>query len=90
MKLRKLVSPEIILNPQYALICDLPASLLSLLLTFIIVCCFTLIFIQEKEPSKEEEEVDIDLNDPEVEKAAIKIQAGFKGFQTRKEMQSKV
>ncbi|XP_071173440.1 triadin-like isoform X5 [Mytilus edulis] len=47
---------------------------------------------EEKVPEKkeeEEEEVDIDLNDPDVEKAAIKIQAGFKGFQTRKEMQSK-
>lgn len=33
------------------------------------------------------EEVDIDLNDHEVEKAATKIQAGFKGYKTRKEMQ---
>ncbi|XP_063441381.1 uncharacterized protein LOC134721963 isoform X7 [Mytilus trossulus] len=47
---------------------------------------------EEKVPEKKEEVeevVDIDLNDPDVEKAAIKIQAGFKGFQTRKEMQSK-
>ena len=41
-------------------------------------------------PSKEDEEiVDIDLDDPEVEKAATKIQAGFKGHQTRKEMREK-
>lgn len=32
-----------------------------------------------------ESEIDIDLTDPEVEKAATKIQAGFKGFKTRKE-----
>lgn len=38
---------------------------------------------------KTEEEVDIDLNDPETEKAALKIQAGFKGFQARKEIQAK-
>lgn len=38
-----------------------------------------------KEESKEEE-VDIDLTDPEVEKAATKIQAGFKGMKTRKEI----
>jgi hypothetical protein len=31
------------------------------------------------------EEIDIDLNDPEVEKAAVKIQASFKGFKQRKE-----
>lgn len=28
--------------------------------------------------------VDIDLNDPEVGKAAVKIQAGFKNFMARK------
>lgn len=41
----------------------------------------------KEEGVKEEEEVDIDLNDPEVEKAPTKIQAGFKGYKTRKEMQ---
>ncbi|XP_022325724.2 uncharacterized protein LOC111125839 isoform X4 [Crassostrea virginica] len=39
---------------------------------------------------EEEEEVDIDLNDPEVEQAALKIQAGFKGFQARKEIKDKM
>lgn len=39
--------------------------------------------------TKEEEKVDIDLNDPETEKAALKIQAGFKGYQTRKEIAAK-
>ena len=32
------------------------------------------------------EEIDIDLTDPEVAKAAEKIQAGFKGYKTRKEL----
>lgn len=43
-------------------------------------------------PSKEatnpcapnEEVVDIDLNDPEVQKAAVFIQSGFKGFKAKK------
>ena len=35
---------------------------------------------------KDEEEIDIDLDDPDVEKAATKIQAGFKGYKTRKGM----
>lgn len=29
-----------------------------------------------------EEEIDIDLKDPEVEKAALKIQSKFRGFKT--------
>ena len=33
---------------------------------------------------EQEEEIDIDLNDPDVEKAALKIQAQFKGFKGRK------
>ena len=33
---------------------------------------------------QQEEEVDIDLNDPEVEKAANKIQAQFKGLKSRR------
>lgn len=46
---------------------------------------------QEGEPSAEEgkETIDIDLNDPEVEKAATKIQAGFKGMKTRQEVAAK-
>merc|ERR1711860_424302 len=31
-----------------------------------------------------EEEFDIDLNDPECDKAALKLQSGFRGHQTRK------
>lgn len=40
------------------------------------------------EEKKEDEEVDIDLKDPEVEKAALKIQAGFKGMQARQEIKA--
>lgn len=32
--------------------------------------------------------IDIDLNDPEVEKAAFKIQAGFRGHLARKNIKS--
>lgn len=46
---------------------------------------------EKSEDTKDtEEEVDIDLTDPDVEAAAVKIQAGFKGFKTRKEMKSAV
>ena len=50
----------------------------------------TEITVSPKEEIKQgEEEIDIDLNDPEVEAAATKIQAGFKGHKTRKEMKDK-
>ena len=39
------------------------------------------------ENKNEEEEIDIDLEDPDVEDAAVKIQAGFKGMKARKEVQ---
>jgi hypothetical protein len=45
--------------------------------------------LEKQEKETQEEEIDIDLNDPEVEQAATKIQAGFKGHQTRKEMKKK-
>jgi hypothetical protein len=41
---------------------------------------------EKKEEKKEEEEVDIDLDDPNTENAALKIQAGFRGYKTRKEI----
>ena len=37
----------------------------------------------------EDEEIDIDLDDPEVAAAATKIQAGFRGSQVRKEVTAK-
>lgn len=38
------------------------------------------------ETKAEEEEIDIDLEDPQTEKAAIMIQAQFRGFKTRKDI----
>ena len=35
---------------------------------------------------EKEDEIDIDLEDPDVQDAAVKIQAGFKGMKTRKEL----
>lgn len=43
--------------------------------------------VAEKES---EEVIDIDLNDPDVEKAALKIQAGFKGFRKAKKANRQV
>ena len=42
--------------------------------------------IENNVAAKKDEEVDIDLNDPDVEQAATKIQAGFKGMKARKEV----
>merc|ERR1712079_107187 len=44
--------------------------------------------LKESNDSKliDEEIIDIDLNDPDVENAATKIQAGFKGMKARKEV----
>ncbi|KAJ8019374.1 Sperm surface protein Sp17 [Holothuria leucospilota] len=39
---------------------------------------------ETEKTSPAEEEIDIDLNDPEVGKAALKIQAGFRGYKDRK------
>ncbi|CAH0547484.1 unnamed protein product [Brassicogethes aeneus] len=40
---------------------------------------------KSKDQKLEEEELDIDLTDPELNKAAVKIQASFRGHMTRKE-----
>jgi hypothetical protein len=46
--------------------------------------------VEESVSAKEaEEEIDIDMDDPETELAATKIQAGYKGMKTRKEMKAK-
>ena len=44
----------------------------------------------KKDPQPEEEEVDIDLEDPEVGKAAVKIQGAFRGIQNRKQKKNNV
>ena len=40
------------------------------------------------EQGRDQEEIDIDLEDPDVEMAATKIQAGFRGLQTRKQLKN--
>merc|ERR1711956_184062 len=47
--------------------------------------------INEKDENTQEAEeiIDIDLDDPETEMAATKIQAGYKGMKTRKEMKAR-
>ncbi|GBM93525.1 hypothetical protein AVEN_168014-1 [Araneus ventricosus] len=43
--------------------------------------------VNDKGENQEEENLDdIDLNDPQVEKAAVKIQSTFRGYKTRKEV----
>jgi len=41
--------------------------------------------LESKSP-KEEEELDVDLNDPSLSVAAVKIQASFRGHMTRKSL----
>lgn len=50
------------------------------------ITCICILHRSPEKGKEEEEEVDIDLNDPEVEAAAVKIQAGFKGFKARQEV----
>merc|ERR1712051_1180324 len=44
---------------------------------------------QDATDPEAEEEIDIDMDDPETAKAATKIQAGYKGMKTRKEMKAR-
>ncbi|XP_075214006.1 uncharacterized protein LOC142320205 [Lycorma delicatula] len=41
--------------------------------------------MEKLDPKQEEEELDIDLTDPDLHKAATKIQASFRGHKVRKE-----
>ena len=47
-------------------------------------------FLADDKEKPADEIIDINLEDPDVEKAATKIQAGFKGHKTRKELKEKV
>ena len=42
----------------------------------------------QNEQNNYQDEIDIDMEDPDVEKAATKIQAGFRGLQTRKQLKN--
>ncbi|KAK7865628.1 hypothetical protein R5R35_009793 [Gryllus longicercus] len=45
--------------------------------------------LQKLDAKAEEEELDIDLSDPDLHKAATKIQASFRGHKVRKETEAK-
>ena len=45
--------------------------------------------ILNKDTANDEETVDIDLEDPDVQAATEKIQAGYKGMRTRRDMKAK-
>ncbi|XP_067011251.1 sperm surface protein Sp17 [Anabrus simplex] len=45
--------------------------------------------LQKLDAKEEEEELDIDLSDPDLHKAATKIQASFRGHKVRKEVDPK-
>eukprot|EP00105_Crassostrea_gigas_P034411 XP_019918559.1 PREDICTED: abnormal spindle-like microcephaly-associated protein homolog isoform X9 [Crassostrea gigas] len=77
-------------NPNFFLkkkkLSNFPFCLLILYPVFLL-CPTQSSVTKESSPVAEqesEEVIDIDLNDPEVEKAALKIQAGFKGFRKAK------
>lgn len=60
-----------------------------------VLSVLNIIAFQEKSVTVEsqnepEEVIDIDLDDPEVGKAALKIQAGFRGHKARSEVQKRM